>query len=86
MGYFLDIVNVPLTQNEYDALVSFTFNAGQGGLERLVRESGFNGGNYNGVARVMLEVFTYASDGVQCPGLIRRREEEIAIFYNGIYS
>ncbi len=72
------LVTVPLTQNQFDALVDFTFNAGQGNLasSTLLRE--LNAGNTAGAAAQFL-VWVYAG-GVQLPGLVKRRQAESALF------
>jgi len=72
------LVTVPLTQNQFDALVDFTFNAGQGNLasSTLLRE--LNAGNTAGAAAQFL-VWVYAG-GVQLPGLAKRRQAEAALF------
>ena len=43
-------VNVSLTQNQFDALVSFTFNVGGGNLRKSTLVSQLNAGNYSGAA------------------------------------
>lgn len=72
------LVTVPLTQNQFDALVDFTFNVGQGNLasSTLLRE--LNAGNTAGAAAQFL-VWVYAG-GVQLPGLVTRRQAEAALF------
>ena len=72
------LVTVPLTQNQFDALVDFTFNVGQGNLasSTLLRE--LNAGNTAGAAAQFL-VWVYAG-GVQLPGLVKRRQAEAALF------
>ncbi|MCT7036769.1 glycoside hydrolase family protein, partial [Salmonella enterica subsp. enterica serovar Infantis] len=41
-----EIVTVPLDQNEFDALVSFSYNLGPGNLRKLVTpKNRLNGGN-----------------------------------------
>lgn len=72
------LVTVPLTQNQFDALVDFTFNEGQGNLasSTLLRE--LNAGNTAGAAAQFL-VWVYAG-GVQLPGLVKRRQAEAALF------
>jgi lysozyme len=71
-------VTVPLTQNQFDALVDFTFNVGQGNLasSTLLRE--LNAGNTAGAAAQFL-VWVYAK-GVELPGLVTRRQAEAALF------
>jgi lysozyme len=72
------LVTVPLTQNQFDALVDFTFNVGQGNLasSTLLRE--LNAGNTAGAAAQFL-VWVYAK-GVELPGLVTRRQAESALF------
>ncbi|MGA2369117.1 MAG: lysozyme [Candidatus Korobacteraceae bacterium] len=72
------LVTVPLTQNQFDALVDFTFNEGSGNLARstLLRE--LNAGNTAGAAAQFL-MWVYAR-GVQLPGLLKRRQAEAALF------
>ncbi|MGA2690116.1 MAG: lysozyme [Candidatus Korobacteraceae bacterium] len=72
------LVTVPLTQNQFDALVDFTFNVGQGNLasSTLLRE--LNAGNTAGAAAQFL-VWVYAK-GVELPGLVTRRQAEAALF------
>ena len=72
------LVTVPLTQNQFDALVDFTFNVGQGNLasSTLLRE--LNAGNTEGAAAQFL-VWVYAK-GVELPGLVKRRQAEAALF------
>lgn len=71
-------VHVPLTQNQYDALVSFVFNLGPG----PILHSGFadllSARNYRGAADRML---LYCNDGgVRVEGLYNRRVKERALF------
>ena len=72
------LVTIPLTQNQFDALVDFTFNVGQGNLasSTLLRE--LNAGNTEGAADQFL-VWVYAK-GVELPGLVTRRQAEAALF------
>jgi lysozyme len=72
------LVTVPLTQNQFDALVDFTFNEGQGNLasSTLLRE--LNAGNTAGAAAQFL-VWVYAG-GVKLPGLVTRRQAEADLF------
>ena len=68
------LVRVPLTQNQYDALVSFTFNVGEGNLakSRLLRE--VNAGNCWAVGAQFMR-WDYAG-GRKLAGLTKRRQYE----------
>jgi lysozyme len=70
--------DVPLTQNQFDALCSLCFNIGQGnfGSSTLVKD--LNAGNTAGAAAQFL-VWNRVN-GVPNAGLIRRRAAEQALF------
>lgn len=68
-------VRVPLTQNQFAALVSFTFNVGPGNLQSSQLLAVLNMGNYSEVPGQLMR-WIYGSDGNQYPGLIRRRKAE----------
>ena len=76
-------VTVPLTQNMFDALVSFTFNLGAGALKRSTLLKKLNCGYITGAAG-QFERFVYAGGKVM-RGLVRRRAAEKEIFLNGKY-
>jgi RHS repeat-associated protein len=84
---FVDIVNelveVPLTQPQFDALVSFSYNAGRGGLKELLQKSGLNDGNYNNVPRDLPTTRIRPSWATN--GLVKRRTREANLFRNGTY-
>lgn len=66
-----------LTQPQFDALTSFTYNVGQGGyINSPVRTAVNSGGDV--CAALML--YIHGSDGVVLPGLRRRREAECAMY------
>lgn len=71
-------VTVPLTQNQFDALVSFTYNLGTKALagSTLLRE--LNKGRYESAA-AQFERWVYAG-GKKLKGLIRRRIAEKQLF------
>jgi hypothetical protein len=69
---------VPLTQNEYDALVSFTYNAGGGNLAKSTLLRKLNAGDYDGAAAEFDK--WVSSKGQRLNGLIRRRNAEEALF------
>lgn len=63
-----------LNQNEFDALVSFTYNCGPGSLQALVR-----GRTKPQVANRMM-VYTHSGSEAYTQGLINRRTKERALF------
>lgn len=74
-------VRVPLTQNQFDALADFVFNAGTGSflhstLRELVNEGKFI------EAAAQFSSWVHA-DGKIEPGLVRRRQAEAELFVNG---
>lgn len=72
------LVKVPLTQSQYDALVSFSFNLGAKSLEKSTLLRLLNAGDYSGAA-AQFDRWVYAS-GKKLPGLITRRAAERALF------
>lgn len=75
------LVRVPLTQNQFDALVSFTFNLGGGRLQSSTLRQKLNREDYEGAAGEFRKwVF---GGGRKLPGLIRRRADETALFNSG---
>ena len=73
-------LKVSLTQAQFDALVSFTFNVGVGYFNSLSDRDGFKGsdlllrlneGNYDAVPGELSRWFY--GGGVVLPGLVRRR-------------
>lgn len=69
---------VPLTQNQFDALVSFVFNVGEGafGSSTLLRM--LNAKDYEGAANQLLR--WNKQKGRVLNGLTKRREEERKLF------
>lgn len=72
-------VTAPLNQNQFDALVSFAYNLGAGIFAGAGWVDALNAGDYAAVGPGMLQ-YVYASGRV-LPGLQRRREAEVALFY-----
>lgn len=68
-------VKVPLTENQYGALVSFVYNIGHLGNTMLWK---LNQGNYEG-CRDEFEKWCHAGDKI-LPGLLRRRLAEKQLF------
>ncbi|MGE9796866.1 lysozyme [Acinetobacter baumannii] len=71
-------VTVPLNQNQFDALVSLTYNIGSGAFNNSTLLKKLNKGDYQGAAEQFL-VWNKA-DGKVMKGLVRRREAERALF------
>jgi len=75
-----DLVNVPLTQNQFDALVSFVFNIGTGkaGFAGSTLLKKLNLGLYEEIPAQMRR--WVRDNGRIVEGLINRREKEIALW------
>lgn len=77
-SYVQRLVKVPVTQAQYDALVSFTFNLGGGNLAKSDLLVALNKGNYADVPPLFMQ-YVYAR-GTKLPGLVTRREAEASMF------
>lgn len=74
-----ELIDVPLTENEYGALVSFTFNCGEGALQGSTLRRRLNRGESKPrVFQEELVKWVHGGGGV-LPGLVRRRNAEIAL-------
>jgi lysozyme len=71
-------VEVPLTDNQLAALLSFTFNEGAGHLHESTLLAKLNAKDYPGAADSFL--LWMKVRGVPVPGLLRRREAERSLF------
>jgi lysozyme len=74
-------VSVPLNQNQFDALVSFTFNVGAGAFGGSTLLKRLNAADYAGAAGEFGK--WTKSGGKVFAGLVRRRTEEAALFRGG---
>ena len=75
--YVLAYVKHPLDQNQFDALVSFTYNCGAGNLKTLV--------NNRTLEQIADAILLYNKGGGQVlQGLVKRRKEEQALFLKGM--
>lgn len=72
------LVTVPLSDNEYAALVSFTFNLGQGALAGSTLLRRLNAGDKPGAAKEFGR-WIHAG-GRKLNGLLRRRYAEMTLF------
>jgi lysozyme len=77
-------VKVPLTQHQFDALVCFAFNVGNGAFRESTLLKQLNAGDYTAVPE-QLNRWTKAG-GRELAGLVRRRDEEGQLFTRGTYS
>lgn len=81
VGYEADVsrlVKVPLSQGQYDALVSFTYNLGARSLSTSTLLNKLNARDYTGAANEFLR--WDKAGGKVLAGLTRRREAERALF------
>jgi len=74
----LRLINVPLTDGQFDALVSFTFNLGSGALQRSTLRRKVNREEHSEVPREFMR-WVWAG-GRKLRGLIRRREAEVQLY------
>lgn len=74
----LRLIDVPLTDGQYDALVSFTFNLGAGALQRSTLRRKVNREQHVEVPKQLMR-WVWAG-GRKLKGLIRRREAEALIY------
>jgi lysozyme len=82
----LDRIEVPLTQNQVDAIGSFVFNVGPGNFTRSILPN-LNLGNHQGVLASMFRFITgrnqRTGERVTLRGLLKRRQEEVALYKQG---
>ena len=82
LGKYEDAVNryvqVPITQDQFDALVSFCYNLGPEALRKSTLLKKLNNKDYNGAADAFLN-WVYAS-GKKLQGLVNRRTDERKLF------
>ena len=77
-NYINELVTVNLSQNQFDALVSWVYNLGPANLQSSTLLKVLNSGDYSGVP-AQIERWNKAG-GKVLEGLIRRREAESALF------
>lgn len=78
-----DLVTVPLTQNEFDALVCFVFNIGRGALRHSTTLKVINSGNKRQVPEWLRKWVYVTIEGgakLRSDGLENRREKEIELW------
>lgn len=67
-------INVPISQNEYDAYLSFTYNVGVGAFCNSTLNRKLNAGEYDAACAELLK--WDKAGGKALPGLTKRRQEE----------
>ena len=83
-GYINDLVTCPLSQNQYDALVSWVYNLGPANLKASTLLKRLNASDYDDVP-AQLKRWNKAG-GKVLEGLIRRREAEALLFQGAIWE
>lgn len=78
------MVHVPLNENQFGALVSFTYNLGPGKLKSSTLLKKLNAGDYAGAAAEFPQ--WRLSNGKVLPGLVRRREAERQLFLSKAHA
>lgn len=72
------LVKVSLTQNQFDAIVSFTYNVGQGNLSKSNLLTKLNKKEYDAIASELIK--WNKAGGIVIPGLTYRRNAEAELF------
>ncbi len=72
------MVKVPMTENQFDTLVSFAFNCGIAALRRSTLLKRVNAGAIDAIPAELMK-WTRA-EGKELPGLVRRRRAEAALW------
>ncbi len=73
-------IRVPLSDGQFDALVSFTYNLGSGALQRSTLRRKLNRGDYEAIPAELMK-WVWAG-GRKLKGLINRRRSEAILFVN----
>ncbi len=74
-----DGISVPISQSQFDSLVVLTYNIGRGGFHGSDLRAAINRGESAEACAPLFLHFTTAG-GVHSPGLVNRREAEMALF------
>lgn len=77
-AHVLKLVKVPMTQDQFDALVSFTFNLGPGSLQKSTLLRKVNAQEFDAASKEFSK-WVFAA-GKKLKGLERRREAEAKLF------
>ncbi len=76
------LIKVPVNQNQFDALVSFSYNVGTGAFQGSTLLRKLNQGDYQGAANEFSRWVNGVVNGVKqpLPGLVSRRADEQRLF------
>jgi lysozyme len=79
-SYVKQMIKVPLSQAQFDALVDFTYNEGEGSVANIAET--LNKGDYKGAAARMMLYNKVRVNGqlVVSSNLVTRREQEVTAF------
>jgi lysozyme len=77
-GYIEKYVVVPLTQNQFDALIVWVYNLGPTNLRRSTLLKELNSGNYTAAGKEITK--WNKAGGKVLAGLVKRREAEAELF------
>jgi len=72
------LVRVPLNENQFSALCSWTYNLGSGRLKTSTLRQKLNRGDYDGAGQEFLK--WCMAGGRKLPGLVRRRKAELELW------
>jgi GH24 family phage-related lysozyme (muramidase) len=80
----ISMIDVPLTQNQFDSLVSWAFNVGTGAVQESTLRLRLNRGeDVNTVISSELPRWCKGAGSEPVPGLVRRREAEVSLATTG---
>lgn len=74
-------VKQPLTQNQFDALVSFIFNVGANSFGNSTLLKRINANPYNPAIEHEFKRWVFSKQKKKLPGLITRREKEAELYF-----
>lgn len=85
MNAFKHLVQIPLTDNQWTALLSFVYNLGIGAFEGSTLRKRINGQQSEDLIRAAFMMWTKGKVNgklVNLPGLIRRRQQEADLYFS----
>lgn len=73
-------ITVPVTQNQFDGMVSLSYNIGNGAFSRSTAASAVNANQLNSVPQAWMRWITV--NGINNQGLVNRRRAELSTFWD----